>query len=162
MLVTTATVHDAIVASREALRERDDSGSLEELEAAYAVIAGGPLSRLRVSSVHHVAALMSEIQTDESVNLATQNAATTLHLRIANAIGTIDVRTEPPPDPGVPRDHEGGVYRLDTADVLHYEVRSDDNWITPELARPNRPLWRRWTTGGGLAWPTHRATSSYG
>jgi hypothetical protein len=133
LIAMTATVHDAVEESRRVLESRGDADLIDEMDVAYALIAGEPLSRVRVPSVHHVDALMSEIQSDESMDVATNNAATTLHLRIANAIGVVNTRLEPEPDPGVPRDHEGRTYRVDGANVLHFEVRDDDNLIIHAL-----------------------------
>jgi hypothetical protein len=126
------TVDDAVAHTLGALESRDSHAEAERLRAAYPVLAGTPVSRLRVPNLGQVAALMSEIQHDDSMESAERHAASNLYLLIGSCWGTIDPQAAEP-DAGVPVDHEGNTYRLDSAGVLHFEVRNENNLVIHRL-----------------------------
>jgi hypothetical protein len=133
----SVTVHDAVEAARRVLEERGESDQIVDMELAYAVIATEPLSRVRVPSTLHVAPLMQEIGGDESLDVATHNVLKTLYFRFASTLrvaSTHAVRSmEPDYEPGVPIDHDGFTYRMDGDNVLHFEVRNENNLLIHAL-----------------------------
>lgn len=125
----SATMHDAVTQAQRVLAKRGNPDLAGHLDVAYAVVAADPLSRVRVPSVLHVALLLEDLQQDESLDIATRNAVSDLFLRIANAIGMTDPRGLPEVDRGVRVDQGNLTYRVDGANVLHFEVHNAQGFI---------------------------------
>lgn len=125
----TATVHDAVSLARQVLLARGNADLAGQMAAAYTVVAADPLSRIRVPSILHVCALMDEIMHDEAVDSTSRNAASSLYLRIGNAIGMVDQRSRPEPERGILVDHRWCTYRVDGDNVLHYQIRHHRGFV---------------------------------